>query len=100
MLTRQVVTRRQLLTTAVAGSAAFVAGASAAQAWTEGPMPPTVAADYAKGCGATIGGHSQLMATARTTLLSEIASGIKSANAEEIVVCPICGCRLVVTAGN
>ena len=93
-------TRRELLTTAIAGSAAFVAGASAAQAWTEGPMPPAVAAEFAKGCGTGTGGHSQLVATARTTLLDEIASGAKSANAEEIVVCPICGCRVVVTADN
>jgi hypothetical protein len=93
-------TRRELLSSAIAGSAAFVAGASAAQAWTEGAMPPAVAADYAKGCGGTVSGHSQLIATARTTLLGEIASGLKSANAEEIVVCPLCGCRMVVTASN
>ena len=93
-------TRRELLSTAIAGSAAFVAGASAAQAFTEQPMPPAVAAEYALGCGGGDSGHDQLMQTARTALQGEIKSGLKPAGAEEIVSCPICGCRLVVTAGN
>ena len=92
-------TRRQLLSTAIAGSAAFVAGAAAANAFTFQPMPPDVAADYARGCG-NAGGHSQLMQTARAALQGEIASGAKPASAEEIVTCPICGCRMVVTASN
>lgn len=94
-------TRRELLSTAIAGSAAFVAGASAAQAFTEQPMPPDVAAQYALGCsGTSSSGHSQLIQKARALLTGEIASGTKQANAEEIVVCPLCGCRMVVTASN
>jgi hypothetical protein len=94
-------TRRELLGTAVAGSAAFVAGASAAHAFTVQPMPPDVAAEYALGCsGMSTSGHDQLMRTARAALESEIARGAKPARAEEIVVCPLCGCRLVVTADN
>ena len=99
-------TRRELLSTAIAGSAAFVAGAalvriSVAQAFTEQPMPPAVAAEYALGCSAgSTGGHNQLMQTARALLKGEIASGTKPAGAEEIVSCPICGCRMVVTASN
>jgi len=94
-------TRRELLSTAIAGSAAFVAGASAAQAFTEQPMPPAVAAAYALGCSAgSAGGHDQLMQTVRSALQGEIASGIKPASAEAIVTCPICGCRMVVTASN
>jgi hypothetical protein len=99
-------TRRELLSTAIAGSAAFVAGASlvgipAAQAFTEQPMPPAVAAQYALGCSASGSrGHEGLIASARAALLGEIASGARSAGAEEIVTCPICGCRIVVTAGN
>jgi hypothetical protein len=94
-------TRRELLGTAIAGSAAFVAGASAAQAFTEQPMPPAVAAEYALGCSnGSTGGHDQLMQTARALLTGEIASGAKPAGAEEIVTCPICGCRMVVTASN
>jgi len=94
-------TRRQLLNTAIAGSAAFAGGASAAQAFTEQPMPPAVAAEYLAGCAATnVAGHSDLISKARAFLKGEIATGAKSAGAEEIVTCPICGCRLVVTAGN
>jgi len=96
-------TRRQLLSTAIVGSAAFVAGASAAEAFTQQPMPPAVAAEYALGCstgGGSAGGHDQLMQTARSALQGEIANGIKPAGAEEIVTCPICGCRMVVTASN
>jgi hypothetical protein len=94
-------TRRELLGTAIAGSAAFVAGASAAQAFTEQPMPPAVAAEYALGCGgAGLAGHDQLMQTARALLKGEIANGLKPAGAEEVVTCPICGCRMVVTASN
>jgi hypothetical protein len=92
--------RRELLGTAIAGSATFVAGASAAQAFTEQPMPPVVAADYALGCGGGDAGHDQLMQTARTALQGAIKSGLKAAGAEAIVSCPICGCRMVVTAGN
>jgi hypothetical protein len=94
-------TRRELLSTAIAGSAAFMAGASAAQAFTEQPMPPDVAADYMLGCGgASVAGHDQLMQKVRALLTREIASGAKPASAEEIVVCPLCGCRMVVTASN
>jgi hypothetical protein len=92
-------TRRELLSTAIAGSAALVAGATAAQAFTEQAMPPAVAAEYALGCSA-VTGHDQLMQTARTSLLGEIAQGLKPAGAEAVVTCPICGCRMVVTAGN
>jgi hypothetical protein len=94
-------TRRELLSTAIAGSAAFVAGASAAQAFTEQSMPPAVAAEYLAGCsGANVSGHDQLIQKARTFLLGEIASGAKPVGAEEVVTCPICGCRMVVTASN
>jgi hypothetical protein len=94
-------TRRQLLGTAIAGSAAFVAGASAAQAFTEQTMPPAVEADYLAGCSATgSAGHDGLVQKARALLKGEIADGTKPAGSEEIVTCPICGCRMVVTASN
>jgi hypothetical protein len=92
-------TRRQLLSTVISGSAAFIAGASAAQAFSEQPMPPAVAAEYALGCS-TIANHDQLVQTARSSLLDKITRGLMPANAEEIVTCPICGCRMVVTASN
>ena len=94
-------TRRQLLGTAIAGSAAFMAGASAAQAFTEQQMPAPLAAEYLAGCtGTNVAGHNDLLRQARALLKGEIASGEKPAGAEEIVTCPICGCRMVVTADN
>jgi hypothetical protein len=94
-------TRRQLLSTAIAGSAAFMGGVSAAQAFTEQPMPPAVEAEYLAGCASrTSAGHSDLITQARALLQGEIASGVKPAGAEAIVTCPICGCRMVVTADN
>jgi hypothetical protein len=93
-------TRRELLTTALAGSAAFVVGARAAKAFSIEPMPKDVAAAYALRCGGTDGGHAALMQSARATLDGEIAKGLKPASAQEIVVCPICGCRMVVSADS
>lgn len=94
-------TRRELLSTALAGSATFVAGASVARALTEQTMPPAVAAEYVRGCGGTnVAGHEQLMQTVRAALRGAIASGAKPASAEAIVACPLCGCRMTVTAGN
>ncbi len=95
-------TRRQLLSTAIAGSAAFTAGASAAQAFTEQTMPPDVARDYLTGGCSAAGntGHDQLIEKMRAFLKGEIASGVKPVGAEEVVTCPLCGCRMVVTADN
>jgi hypothetical protein len=92
-------TRRQLLNTVLAGSAAFAAGAGTAQAFTYQAMPPDVAAAYALGCGNS-GDHGQLVQAARSALQGEIASGVMPAGAEQIVVCPICGCRMVVSADS
>ena len=95
-------TRRRLLNTAIAGSAAFLAGGPAAQAITEQPMPSAVEAEYLAGCSANAdaGGHLDLLQKARAFLEGEIASGLKAAGAEEVVTCPTCGCRIVVTASN
>jgi hypothetical protein len=93
-------TRRQLLGTTIAGCAAFGTGTGVAQAFTFQPMTPDVAADYANRCGANLSGHDQLMQSARAALQGEISNGLKPAGAEELVICPICGCRLTVTAGN
>ena len=89
-------TRRELLSTAIAGSAAFLGGGAAARAFSIEPMPRDVATAYALRCG-NVGGHDQLIQTARNTLQSAIASGAKPAGAQEIVICPICGCRMVVS---
>ncbi|HVZ02485.1 MAG TPA: hypothetical protein VHA35_23470 [Dongiaceae bacterium] len=93
-------TRRELLSTVLAGSAAFVAGAGGARAFSIEPMPADVAAAYALRCGGNLAGHDALMRSARTTLDGEIAKGLKPAGAQEIVVCPICGCKMVVSADS
>jgi hypothetical protein len=92
-------TRRDLIGTAITGSAAVVTGASVAQAFSAQPMPPDVAASYALGCAVSSGAHDPLLQAARALLRGEIAQGLKPAGSEEIVSCPLCGCRMVV-AGN
>jgi anaerobic selenocysteine-containing dehydrogenase len=93
-------TRRDLLNGTLAGSAALVAGAAAAQAFSVVPMPLDVKAAYALRCGGNIGGHDELMKTARLALDGAISSGQKPVGAQEIVVCPICGCKMVVSADS
>jgi hypothetical protein len=94
-------TRRQLLTRVIAGSAAFAGGSSVARAFTEQPMPPAVEAEYLAGCASSNSvGHGDLVRRARALLRGEIASGARPAGAEEFVTCPICGCRMAVTADN
>ncbi|HVO04799.1 MAG TPA: hypothetical protein VMT54_21575 [Candidatus Cybelea sp.] len=75
----------------------MVTGAAAARAFSFQAMPADVAASYALRCG-NVGGHDQLMQQARVTLDGEIAKGLKPAGAQEIVICPICGCRMVVSS--
>jgi len=91
-------TRRRLLNTVLTGSAAFIGGAGAARAFSTEPMPADVAAMYAAHCGGNVAGHESLMRSARTALDGEIAQGLKPAGAQEIVTCPICGCKMVVSA--
>ena len=95
--------RREWLSTCLAGSAALVGGATAANAFSYETMPADVAnalALHQLACGGTNAGHDALMAKARASLDSAIAQGLKPAGAQEIVVCPICGCRMVVSAAS
>jgi hypothetical protein len=94
-------TRRKLLTSVFTGSAAFVGGAAAARAFSTEPMPADLKAAYALRCGGgNADGHDALMRSARTTLDGQIAQGLKPAGSQEIVVCPICGCAMVVSADS
>jgi hypothetical protein len=80
----------------------LVGGATAAWAFSYQTMPADVAAAYALhalACGGKVDGHNALIAKARAALDGEIAQGLKPAGAQEIVVCPICGCRMVVSPG-
>ena len=81
------------------GAAAFVARSAAA--FTLEPMPKPVAGAFALGCKPLAGGdHSQLIADAQAQLRQEISGGALPANAQQIVVCPICGCRFTVTVAS
>ena len=101
--------RRQLMTGAAFGSAAVaigtVVGARAAAAFTIEPMSAPVKSAFALACkpfGGPMGGgdHGALVTSAQATLKTEIARGVLAANAQEVVVCPICGCRFIVTADS
>ena len=94
-------TRRELFTgAALAGLAAGVGG-RAAMAFSIEPMSKPVAAAFALACkpaAAGGGDHAQLIAAVQAILKGKIGSGAAPANVEEVVVCPICGCRIIVTA--
>lgn len=98
-------TRRQILIASVCGG--MVAGlASRTAAAFSIETAPKVASDaFALACkpfSGPMGGrdHGALVASAQATLKSEIARGVLAANAQEVVVCPICGCRFIVTADS
>ncbi|HVO01634.1 MAG TPA: hypothetical protein VMT54_05500 [Candidatus Cybelea sp.] len=90
-------TRRDLLNGTLLGGTALLAGTAAARAFSIEPMPADVAAAYALRCSTTLG-HGQLIQTTKTALDAQIAKGLKPVGAQEIVVCPICGCKIVVSA--
>ena len=63
-------------------------------------MPAPVVAAYALACKpASAGGsdHSQLIADVQAVLKGKVASGALPADTRQIIVCPICGCRITVT---
>ncbi len=97
--------RRQLMTGAAFGGAAAVIGVAAlprsAAAFTIEPMTAPVKSAFALACktpAAAGGDHVAMIADAQSLLKQEIASGAAKADAVEVVVCPICGCRFTVTA--
>ncbi|HWA45736.1 MAG TPA: twin-arginine translocation signal domain-containing protein [Hypericibacter adhaerens] len=94
-------TRRQLLMGAAWGGVAAGLGGRAAQAFSIEPMPAPVSKAYGLACQPASSGatdHVQLIADVQAMLKGEIASGLKPANAQEVVVCPLCGCAITVTA--
>jgi hypothetical protein len=93
-------TRRRLLSGVALGGLAAVVGRSAA-AFTIEPMPKPVAGAFALACkplAGSGGDHNQLIADAQALLRREISGGVLPATAQQVVVCPICGCRFTVTA--
>lgn len=89
--------RRNVLMSAAAGSAVLALGAAGARAFTIEPMPADVKSAYALACSG-VSNHAQLIADTKLLLDGAVARGEAPAHAEEIVVCPICGCKIVVTA--
>jgi hypothetical protein len=96
----RMLSRRHLLLASIAGT---VAGGFAHPAWAFSiETTPKVATDaFALACKPLAGGgHGVLLTSAQATLKAEIARGVLAANAQEVVVCPICGCRFIVTADS
>lgn len=94
-------TRRQLLVSTVVGGFGTVLAARAASALSIETTPRFAADAFAFACK-PLGGsdHGSLVASAQATLKAEIARGVLPAGARQIVICPICGCRFIVTADS
>ena len=97
--------RRRLLLASIASTIAGGFAARAASAFSIETTPKVASDAFALACkpfsGAMGGGgHGALVTSAQATLKTEIARGVLAANAQEVVVCPICGCRFIVTADS
>jgi hypothetical protein len=97
--------RRQILIGSAFGGMAAGLGTRVAAAFSIETPPRFAAAAFALACkplGSPLGGgdHGALVASAQATLKTEIARGVLAANAQQVVVCPICGCRFIVTADS
>jgi hypothetical protein len=98
---KAILTRRQLLTGVALGSVGVGLGARAAQAFSLEPMPAPVSKAYGLACQPSSApgiDHAQLIADTQALLKGEIVHGLKPAGAQQVVVCPLCGCSITVTA--
>ena len=103
-------TRRHLLSGIALGGIVATLGRSSAFAIKLEPMPKplgdlaalrcTAKADTISLTGAApaSGDHVALLSEMRTLLQRKIAAGADPATAQEVAVCPLCGCPLTVTA--
>ena len=94
-------TRRQLLVGSVLGGLGAGLLTRGASAFSVETTPRFAADAFALACKPlNIGGsdHGQLVAETQAGLKAEIARGTAPANVQQIVICPICGCRIIVTA--
>ena len=93
--------RRQVLLASVSASVGAAIGARTAAAFSIETTPRVAADAFALACK-PLGGsdHGALVSTAQALLKDEIKRGVVPAGAQEIVVCPICGCRFIVTADS
>ncbi len=102
-------TRRHLLSGIALGGLMAPLAARSASAITLEPMPKPLTDLAALRCTAKVdnatftsaipaGDHADLLSKMRTLLMQKIAAGADPKTAQEVAVCPICGCALTVTA--
>ncbi|TXH34174.1 MAG: hypothetical protein E6Q98_19280 [Rhodospirillaceae bacterium] len=102
-------TRRHLLSGIALGTLVVPLAARSALAITLEEMPKplsdmaalrctTQASNLAAAGPPPVGDHSALLARMRQLLNDKIAAGADPVTAQEVAVCPICGCSLTVTA--
>ena len=103
-------TRRQLMSGIALGGLMAPLGLRSARALTIEPMPKPLSDAAALRCTANIdtvsmttavptaADHKDLLAKMQELLRQKIAAGADPATAQEVAVCPICGCPLTVTA--
>jgi hypothetical protein len=103
-------TRRHLLSGIALGGLMAPLSLRSAVALTAEPMPKPLVDLAALRCTAkvdtislkdavpTTADHGDLLAQMRAALNRKIASGADPATAQEVAVCPLCGCPLTVTA--
>ena len=93
--------RRRLLIGSVFGGIVAGIGARTAAALSYETTPKVAADAFALACKPLNGSdHGALVAAAQATLKDEIARGVLKPGAVQVVVCPICGCRITVTADS
>ena len=97
----RMLSRRHLLLASIAGTIVGGFAARTASAFSIETTPKVAAAAFALACK-PLGSsdHGALVASAQAALKTEIARGVLAANAQEVVICPICGCRFIVTADS
>lgn len=103
-------TRRQLMSGIALGGLMAPVGLTSAVALTMEPMPKPLSDLAALRCTANIDNvsltttvpmaadHKDLLAKMQDLLRQKIAAGADPATAQEVAVCPLCGCPLTVTA--
>jgi len=103
-------TRRHLLSGIALGGLMAPLALRSATALTLEPMPKPLSDLAALRCTAkadtvsltdglpTAADHGDLLARMRDTLMQKIAAGADPKKAQEVAVCPLCGCPLTVTA--
>jgi hypothetical protein len=105
-------TRRHLLSGIALGSLMAPLSLRSAFAISAEPLPKPISDLAALRCTAKVDNasltgvvpdasdHSELLGKMKELLRQKIAAGADPATAQEVAVCPLCGCPLTVTAQN